>query len=96
MALALSGCTSTHITVVNFNPRPPVSVVNLAPRPAQLVGHQLRIIRVAEENAAIASTGHPQPLPTGICRAVIALTPAGTVAGSPLIQCENTALYQRP
>jgi len=81
--LVLNACSSGMNSDASRSP---------APKPARQVAYQLRSLRVAEENAAIAAVGHTQPLPIGRCSAVISLTADGMVSGSPLIECENPAL----
>jgi hypothetical protein len=88
LGLTLAGCTSNKILTVNFNQHP----APLAQQPAHKVVQAVRKVRVAEEAALIAKTGQPQPLPTGICSAIVAVTPTGAVTGTPLISCSTPGL----
>ena len=58
----------------------------------QIVATQIRAIRVAEEQAAMETAGHPVPLPTGACRAIVTVAPDGTVQRAQLAGCASEEL----
>lgn len=52
-----------------------------------IVAHKIRVIRVAEERAAMAQAGHPVALLTGGCSAVLSIKPDGTLLRAELAGC---------
>ncbi len=57
-----------------------------------IIGHSIRVIRVAEEQQAIKKTGHPVPLDTGWCNAVIAINADGTLKQTNITGCASDNL----
>ena len=59
-----------------------------------VVAARLRAVRLAMERTAIRRTGHPVMLPTGVCSAVLTLSPAGRVRQMKRLHCSNEGLQQ--
>lgn len=91
--LLLAGCTTNRVGVVNiYNP----PAAHPAARPAlnAVMAHRVRALRVAEEAALIKTSGAPQPLPTGICSAVVPVTADGMIDGALQIGCSTSSLSE--
>ncbi len=80
-------------------PSRPPAAAPAYPRPrrvslaaSMVVAGRLRAVRVAMERAAIRRTGGPVRLPTGVCDAVLTLSPAGRVRQMKRLHCSNEGL----
>ena len=56
------------------------------------LARRLRLVRVALERAMILKTGRPVRLPTGVCTAVLILSPSGRVRQMMRPHCSNSGL----
>ncbi|MHB1513008.1 MAG: hypothetical protein ACYCTF_02525 [Acidiferrobacter sp.] len=59
-----------------------------------VIAARLHAVRVAMERTAMRRTGHPVMLPTGVCSAVLTLSPAGRVRQMKRLHCSNEGLQQ--
>lgn len=53
----------------------------------QIVAHYVREVRVEKEQLKMKEAGHPVPLPTGACSAVLTIDPAGQLQHAELAGC---------
>ncbi|GBL46415.1 hypothetical protein SFMTTN_2228 [Sulfuriferula multivorans] len=57
-----------------------------------IVAHSVRVIRVAQEQQAMKKAGHPVPLDTGWCSAVVAINADGTLKQTNISGCASDNL----
>ncbi len=84
-------------------PNPPArpSVARTVPQPrrvslaaSMVVAGRLRAVRVAMERAAMRRSGGPVRLPTGVCSAILTLSPTGRVRQMKRLRCSNEGLRE--
>ena len=57
-----------------------------------IIAHSVRTIRVAEERLAMKKAGHPVPLDTGWCSAVVTINADGTLKQTSISGCASENL----